>query len=134
MFLHEKAAPVQVVLKERPFTLDVVDLQDLSEDEQLERIEKFKQQDQLRGFDLSKDSLMRASVFQRALPAIAGYGLSYPSSDGWCFGLVVQDICDLSCTLHDVPYKLAPVKPYKEYIKWLENKISKHHFNIGSNH
>ncbi|MEH7234436.1 hypothetical protein V7070_19700, partial [Bacillus safensis] len=45
-------------------TLDVVDLQDLSEDEQLERIDKFKQQDQLRGFDLSKDSLMRASVFQ----------------------------------------------------------------------
>ncbi|BBP87062.1 hypothetical protein BsIDN1_06800 [Bacillus safensis] len=125
VFLHEKVKrPVQVVLKERPFTLDVVDLQDLSEDEQLERIEKFKQQDQLRGFDLSKDSLMRASVFQTG-PASYRWIWSYHHIllDGWCFGLVVQELFAIyHALLHDVPYKLAPVKPYKEYIKWLEKQ------------
>ena len=75
VFLHEKVKrPVQVVLKNRPFQLDIVDIQDLSESEQLERIDRFKQKDQLRGFDLSKDLLMRASVFKRVLQAIAGYG------------------------------------------------------------
>ncbi|GMG77393.1 non-ribosomal peptide synthetase [Bacillus safensis] len=125
VFLHEKVKrPVQVVLKERPFTLDVVDLQDLSEDEQLERIEKFKQQDQLRGFDLSKDSLMRASVFQTG-PASYRWIWSYHHIllDGWCFGLVVQELFAIyHALLHDVPYKLEPVKPYKEYIKWLEKQ------------
>lgn len=125
VFLHEKVKrPVQVVLKERPFTLDVVDLQDLSEDEQLERIDKFKQQDQLRGFDLSKDSLMRASVFQTG-PASYRWIWSYHHIllDGWCFGLVVQELFAIyHALLHDVPYKLAPVKPYKEYIKWLEKQ------------
>ncbi|MFP7294485.1 non-ribosomal peptide synthetase [Bacillus safensis] len=125
VFLHEKVKrPVQVVLKERPFTLDVVDLQDLSEDEQLERIEKFKQQDQLRGFDLSKDSLMRASVFQTG-PGSYRWIWSYHHIllDGWCFGLVVQELFAIyHALLHDVPYKLEPVKPYKEYIKWLEKQ------------
>lgn len=125
VFLHEKVKrPVQVVLKERPFTLDVVDLQDLSEDEQLERIEKFKQHDQLRGFDLSKDSLMRASVFQTG-PASYRWIWSYHHIllDGWCFGLVVQELFAIyHALLHDIPYKLEPVKPYKEYIKWLEKQ------------
>ncbi|CAM5602201.1 non-ribosomal peptide synthetase [Bacillus safensis FO-36b] [Bacillus safensis subsp. safensis] len=91
VFLHEKVKrPVQVVLKERPFTLDVVDLQDLSEDEQLERIDKFKQQDQLRGFDLSRILSCRASVFQTG-PASYRWIWSYHHIllDGWCFGLVV---------------------------------------------
>ncbi|MGE6527017.1 non-ribosomal peptide synthetase [Bacillus safensis] len=125
VFLHEKVKrPVQVVLKERPFTLDVVDLQDLSEDEQLERIEKFKQQDQLRGFDLSKDSLMRASVFQTGSASYRWiWSYHHILLDGWCFGLVVQELFAIyHALLHDVPYKLEPVKPYKEYIKWLEKQ------------
>lgn len=125
VFLHEKVKrPVQVVLKERPFTLDVVDLQDLSEDEQLERIEKFKQRDQLRGFDLSKDSLMRASVFQTGSASYRWiWSYHHILLDGWCFGLVVQELFAIyHALLHDVPYKLEPVKPYKEYIKWLEKQ------------
>lgn len=125
VFLHEKVKrPVQVVLKKRPFTLDVVNMQDLSEDEQLVRIETFKQQDQLRGFDLSKDSLMRASVFQTG-PASYRWIWSYHHIllDGWCFGLVVQELFAIyHALLHDIPYKLEPVKPYKEYIQWLEKQ------------
>ncbi|PRO40486.1 non-ribosomal peptide synthetase [Bacillus sp. LLTC93] len=125
VFLHEKVKrPVQVVLKKRPFTLDVVDMQDLSEDEQLVRIEAFKQKDQLRGFDLSKDSLMRASVFQTG-PASYRWIWSYHHIllDGWCFGLVVQELFAIyHALLHDIPYRLEPVKPYKEYIQWLEKQ------------
>ncbi|MDR0126243.1 non-ribosomal peptide synthetase [Bacillus zhangzhouensis] len=125
VFLHEKVKrPVQVVLKKRPFTLDVVDMQDLSEDEQLVRIEAFKQKDQLRGFDLSKDSLMRASVFQTG-PASYRWIWSYHHIllDGWCFGLVVQELFAIYyALLHDIPYRLEPVKPYKEYIQWLEKQ------------
>ncbi|MEJ4084743.1 non-ribosomal peptide synthetase [Bacillus altitudinis] len=125
VFLHEKVKrPVQVVLKNRPFQLDVVDIQDLSESEQLERIDRFKQQDQLRGFDLSKDLLMRASVFQTG-PSSYRWIWSYHHIllDGWCFGLVVQELFAIyHALLHDIPYRLEPVKPYKEYIQWLEKQ------------
>lgn len=125
VFLHEKVKrPVQVVLKNRPFQLDVVDIQDLSESEQLERIDRFKQKDQLRGFDLSKDLLMRASVFQTG-PSSYRWIWSYHHIllDGWCFGLVVQELFAIyHALLHDIPYRLEPVKPYKEYIHWLEKQ------------
>lgn len=125
VFLHEKVKrPVQVVLKNRPFQFDVVDIQDLSESEQLERIDRFKQKDQLRGFDLSKDLLMRASVFQTG-PSSYRWIWSYHHIllDGWCFGLVVQELFAIyHALLHDIPYRLEPVKPYKEYIQWLEKQ------------
>ncbi|WP_144610427.1 non-ribosomal peptide synthetase [Bacillus altitudinis] len=125
VFLHEKVKrPVQVVLKNRPFQLDVVDIQDLSESEQLERIDRLKQKDQLRGFDLSKDLLMRASVFQTG-PSSYRWIWSYHHIllDGWCFGLVVQELFAIyHALLHDIPYRLEPVKPYKEYIHWLEKQ------------
>ncbi|MEC1183419.1 non-ribosomal peptide synthetase [Bacillus altitudinis] len=125
VFLHEKVKrPVQVVLKNRPFQLDVVDIQDLSESEQLERIDRFKQKDQLRGFDLSKDLLMRASVFKTG-PSSYRWIWSYHHIllDGWCFGLVVQELFAIyHALLHDIPYRLEPVKPYKEYIQWLEKQ------------
>ncbi|MCY7437707.1 non-ribosomal peptide synthetase [Bacillus altitudinis] len=125
VFLHEKVKrPVQVVLKNRPFQLDIVDIQDLSESEQLERIDRFKQKDQLRGFDLSKDLLMRASVFQTG-PSSYRWIWSYHHIllDGWCFGLVVQELFAIyHALLHDIPYRLEPVKPYKEYIQWLEKQ------------
>lgn len=125
VFLHEKVKrPIQVVLKNRPFQLDIVDIQDLSESEQLERIDRFKQKDQLRGFDLSKDLLMRASVFQTG-PSSYRWIWSYHHIllDGWCFGLVVQELFAIyHALLHDIPYRLEPVKPYKEYIQWLEKQ------------
>ncbi|OJT57690.1 non-ribosomal peptide synthetase [Bacillus altitudinis] len=125
VFLHEKVKrPIQVVLKNRPFQLDIVDIQDLSESEQLERIDRFKQKDQLRGFDLSKDLLMRASVFQTG-PSSYRWVWSYHHIllDGWCFGLVVQELFAIyHALLHDIPYRLEPVKPYKEYIQWLEKQ------------
>ena len=67
---------------------------------------------------------MRATVFQTG-PASYRWIWSYHHIllDGWCFGLVVQELYAIYHTLlHDLPYKLEPVKPYKEYIQWLEKQ------------
>ncbi|WP_353853827.1 amino acid adenylation domain-containing protein [Bacillus sp. Bos-x628] len=125
VFLHEKVKrPIQVVLKKRPFHMDVIDLQSLSEKEQLVHIDTFKQEDQLRGFDLSKDMLMRVSLFQTG-PSSYRWIWSYHHIllDGWCFGLVVQELFAIyHALLHEMPCKLQPVKPYKDYIQWLEKQ------------
>nr|MDH3083017.1 condensation domain-containing protein [Bacillus subtilis] len=43
--------------------------------------------------------------------------------DGWCFGIVVQDLFKVYNALREQkPYSLPPVKPYKDYIKWLEKQ------------
>ncbi|MGE6631995.1 non-ribosomal peptide synthetase [Bacillus sp. NPDC077027] len=125
VFLHEKVKrPVQVVLKKRPFTIDVIDLSDLPEKEQMARIEAYKKEDQMRGFNLAKDMLMRAVVFQTASSAYRWiWSYHHILLDGWCFGLVVQELFTIySALLHDKPYTLHPVKPYKEYIQWLEKQ------------
>ncbi|WP_434781194.1 condensation domain-containing protein [Bacillus subtilis] len=72
----------------------------------------------------SKDALMRATVFQTS-PTSYRWIWSYHHIllDGWCFGLVVQELFAMyHALLHDIPYKLEPVKPYKEYIQWLEKQ------------
>lgn len=43
--------------------------------------------------------------------------------DGWCFGIVVQELFEVYNALRENrPYSLGPVKPYKDYIKWLESQ------------
>lgn len=67
---------------------------------------------------------MRASVFQTG-PSSYRWVWSYHHIllDGWCFSLVVQELFAIyHALLHDIPYRLEPVKPYKEYIQWLEKQ------------
>ncbi|MGV2549534.1 condensation domain-containing protein, partial [Bacillus licheniformis] len=43
--------------------------------------------------------------------------------DGWCFCIVVQELFEVYNALRENrPYSLGPVRPYQEYIKWLESQ------------
>ncbi|WP_307893312.1 non-ribosomal peptide synthetase [Bacillus swezeyi] len=125
VFVHEKMKrPVQVVLKERSFQVEEIDLSGFSEKEQHKRIEDYKQKDKEKGFHLSKDIPMRTAIFKKG-PDHYEWVWSYHHIllDGWCFGVVVQELFKVYNALRkNEPYSLNSVKPYKEYIKWLENQ------------
>ncbi len=75
VFVHEKMKrPVQVVLKERSFQAEEIDLSGLSEAEQNERIEDYKRKDKEKGFNLSKDIPMRTAVFKKDRTVTNGCG------------------------------------------------------------
>ncbi len=125
VFVHEKMKrPVQVVLKERSFQAEEIDLSGLSEAEQNERIEDYKRKDKEKGFNLSKDIPMRTAVFKKGQDRYEWmWSYHHILLDGWCFGIVVQELFEVYNALRENrPYSLGPVKPYKDYIKWLESQ------------
>ncbi|MCY8907532.1 amino acid adenylation domain-containing protein [Bacillus atrophaeus] len=125
VFIHEKVKrPVQVVLKKRPFQIEEIDLSHLSEKEQEQKINEYKEQDKRQGFDLTRDIPMRTAVFKKGEASFEWvWSYHHILLDGWCFGVVVQDLFQVYNALREKkPYSLKPVKPYKEYIKWLEKQ------------
>ncbi|WP_434813447.1 surfactin non-ribosomal peptide synthetase SrfAC [Bacillus halotolerans] len=125
VFIHEKVKrPVQVVLKKRQFHIEEMDQTHLSESEQTDKINEYKAQDKIKGFDLTRDIPMRAAIFKKADNSFEWvWSYHHIILDGWCFGIVVQDLFKVYNALREQkPYSLPPVKPYKEYIKWLEKQ------------
>ncbi|QQF62273.1 surfactin non-ribosomal peptide synthetase SrfAC [Bacillus mojavensis] len=125
VFIHEKVKrPVQVVLKKRQFHIEEMDLTHLPESEQTDKINEYKAQDKIKGFDLTRDIPMRAAIFKKADNSFEWvWSYHHMILDGWCFGIVVQDLFKVYNALREQkPYSLPPVKPYKEYIKWLEKQ------------
>ncbi|MBG9913393.1 peptide synthetase [Bacillus sonorensis] len=125
VFVHEKMKrPVQVVLKERSFQVEEADLSGLPELQQKKHIEDYKQKDKIKGFNLSKDIPMRTAIFKTGADTYEWvWSYHHILLDGWCFGVVVQELFQVYNALREnKPYQLNPVKPYKEYIKWLEKQ------------
>jgi amino acid adenylation domain-containing protein len=125
VFVHEiMKRPVQVVLKTRNVQVPEVDLSALADELQEQRIREYKQQDKEQGFDLSKDIPLRTCVFKKA-EGVYEWVWSYHHIllDGWCFGIVMDELFQVyESLLHDSTIDLPPVKPYKEYIDWLERQ------------
>lgn len=125
VFVHEKMKrPLQVVLKKRTFKVKEVDLSGLSDDEQEKHISAFKRTDRKSGFDLSKDILMRATVFKKGEASYEWiWSYHHILLDGWCFGIIAQELFQTyEALLHNRPNRHSAVKPYKEYIHWLEKQ------------
>jgi amino acid adenylation domain-containing protein len=123
VFVHEKLKrPVQVVLKQRTFIVREIDLSALSIAEQEERILSYKQSEKEQGFDLSKDMPMRTVVFKKGRDDFEWiWSYHHILLDGWCFGIVVQELFQVyEALLLGRNYSLPSVRPYKAYIKWLE--------------
>ncbi|WP_332603925.1 condensation domain-containing protein, partial [Bacillus sp. S1(2024)] len=94
VFIHEKVKrPVQVVLKKRQFHIEEIDLTHLTGSEQTAKINEYKEQDKIRGFDLTRDIPMRAAIFKKAEESFEWvWSYHHIILDGWCFGIVVQDL------------------------------------------
>ncbi|MDA8527289.1 amino acid adenylation domain-containing protein [Opitutaceae bacterium] len=116
-FLHEDLPePLQVVWRERPVEINVIDLRNSDQGEQAAQIERSRNADLNRPFDLARDPLWRVTVWQLAndLNEIV-WSYHHVLLDGWSLGLVHRDLFDL----YDGRATLAATTPYQNYIKWL---------------
>ena len=138
-FMHEGIEnPVQVVFKTRQPECQFVDLRegltinnfdietkngDISF-EQNSVIEQYLTVDLAKGFDLQKDSLMRLSLYQLKETEFR-FVWCFPHIliDAWSMGLVMADLANIYrqlCRGEIGNGALAPVVPWKHYIKWLK--------------
>ncbi|MCP4150945.1 MAG: amino acid adenylation domain-containing protein, partial [bacterium] len=133
VFIFEKVKKsLQVVLKQRTSTIYFQDLTHLPGEQPERYIKEFKEKDKEKGFDLSKDILLRYSILQVSPIAYEIIILLHHIIiDGWSTGMLILEMTNIYRLLRDgKPVKLPRVTPYSTYIKWLEKQDNQ----AGLNH
>ncbi|MCX6580366.1 MAG: amino acid adenylation domain-containing protein [Candidatus Aminicenantes bacterium] len=115
--------PLQVVLKERAFSLEYEDISgaDNNMDDYLTR---YKEKDLSGLFNLEKDLLIRVAVIKSG-PAVYDFVWSFHHilMDGWCIGLLISEYFEIyQSFVEKRPYHLPKVTPYRTFIEWLEKQ------------
>lgn len=114
--------PIQVVLKERQLDLHYEDLSDEPQPQQY--LQAYKQADTARTFALSRDVLMRVAVFRLSDQEHEFiWTFHHILLDGWCLAILNEEFFQLYYSLLEGrPHQLPAVKPYVDYIRWLEKR------------
>lgn len=125
LFIHEKTkTPQQVVLKKRPAKVVFEDISNLKSDKQDEYVIRFKEEDIQRGFNLSRDILIRMSIIKKSEHThLIIWSFHHIVMDGWCMGIITKELFEI---YHALAERRTPnveaVQPYVNYIKWLEKQ------------
>jgi NRPS condensation-like uncharacterized protein len=92
-FVHKNMdEPVQVVLKERKYKMPFEDISHIKEERKHRYLEAVKKKELEKGFDLSKDLLMRILLFKTDTHSYKlVWMFHHIIMDGWCLGLVFKD-------------------------------------------
>lgn len=116
--------PRQVVFKQRRATVELHDLSLLGPEEQIRTIKRFAAEDRAKGFDLSKDLLMRIVLFKTGTDSYhAIWSFHHIIMDGWCFSILMKDFIKIyHCLLKGLPLDDKRPTPYSAYISWLDRQ------------
>ncbi len=115
--------PRQVVLKKRNFELAIDDFSGIDTSMLVAALEEFKLNDRRKGFDLSADLLLRATLINlgnqkhRLI-----FTFHHIILDGWCLGLVFGDVFsfyDELCKLPTAVIEPQETSTYNQFIAWL---------------
>ncbi|OLQ57027.1 non-ribosomal peptide synthetase [Bacillus licheniformis] len=122
-----KDQPLQIVLREKPIEITVEDIRNMEDEQRGKLIADFVQKDKERGFDLTRDALMRVSILRTDDDqARLIWSFHHILMDGWCLPLVTKEVFETYYELLDrrKPEREA-VTPYSRYIEWLEDQDHK---------
>jgi amino acid adenylation domain-containing protein len=114
--------PLQVVLRQRKVEFYFEDISSYQEEEKTLYLEKCRKKDIKRGFDISKDMLLRVSLFQVDINSYyLMWSKHYILMDGWCVGIVFNELAQIYEGLRTgFPVVLEEVTPYRDFVTWLE--------------
>lgn len=120
--------PYQVIIRDRKIEFNVVDLMDGAE-----ALEDLKHSDIERGFDLTKDSLLRVTLIRTCRnKGILLWTFHHIILDGWCSSFVLKDFFWFYTLLlegntrdeliDDIYRENKDVATYEDYIRWVTQK------------
>lgn len=125
VFTYKKTKkPRQVVLKKRTMDIFYEDISSLEENAKIEYLENLKSEDKKKGFNLSKDILMRVSVIKisETLYNIL-WSFHHIIMDGWCLGIILKDLIRMYRSFKcGEPVNPGTAAPYSRYIEWIEKR------------
>lgn len=124
-FVYQKLqTPRQIVFKEKDQAILFEDLREIAKDKQDIYLNKFKELDRQKGFDLTKGHLMRVAVFQVSDQEYTIiWSHHHIIMDGWCRGIIFKDFFSIYGLLKSgAEVSLPKVYPYSTFIDWLKNQ------------
>ncbi|MCP5425318.1 MAG: amino acid adenylation domain-containing protein [Gammaproteobacteria bacterium] len=125
VFVHANVdRPLQVVLKECPVEYRVADIRSLPAAEQPGYCQQAMADERRRGFDLSRDGLLRIQVLRLGEDRYRViWSYHHILLDGWSLGLAQRELLALYQALRRAqPPALPAPAPYSRYIKWLQGR------------
>ncbi|MCP5047212.1 MAG: amino acid adenylation domain-containing protein [bacterium] len=124
-FIDKGKNPVQVILKKREPEIYYEDLQNRDLKDGVENyIREFKEKDKQRSFDLIRDVLLRISILCLGNNEYhVTWSYHHILMDGWSSGILISEFFELyNSFIGNRPHRLSQVKPFREYIQWLEKQ------------
>ncbi len=128
VFVYETLEkPVQVVLRKRKANISHEDITSIEQERKAEYIEKLKEADIETGFDLTKDTLIRAAIIKEAERKYQiVWSFHHIIMDGWCLSLIMKDFFESYSSIkagHAVD--IGKSEAYGSFIEWLEQQEKK---------
>ena len=123
-FIHKYTDNLfQVVLKDRTGKFIYKDISDKNKRKQDIIINKIKEHDLERGFDLEEDTLMRLIVIKLDFDKYEFLWTHHHILlDGWCLGILLPEFNEIyKSIVEGRKYQLPDVKPFSVYLNWLGN-------------
>ncbi|MGX5439995.1 amino acid adenylation domain-containing protein [Bacillus thuringiensis] len=116
--------PRNVILKDRKMDFRYNDIRHQKMDQQKESIKTYSEQDREKGFDFSKDSLIRLELIQTGEET---YTIIWSNHhilfDGWGRGVILGELFHIYGNKRaGQHHHLEEPRPYSDYIKWLEEQ------------
>ena len=116
--------PVQVVRRNVNLPFSVLDWQDLSADEQQEKLRLFRQNDRGIAFDPGTAPLMRVAVIRLTSEQyIFIWSCHHLLLDRWCLSTLFEDLFSLYESNRKLtPARLSEAVPFRNYIAWIQKQ------------
>ncbi|KAA6443594.1 non-ribosomal peptide synthetase, partial [Bacillus swezeyi] len=121
-FHYRLDEPLHVIMKDRNVKFEHRDIRKQNDQEDV--LESYLNEDRQKGFDLAKETLMRACLFRTAEDSYQFvWTYHHILLDGWCLGIILDELF----TIYEKKRKgkdpqLEDPRPYSDYIKWLESQ------------
>ncbi len=119
--------PVQVVFKKRQVKIQYQDISRMNPLKIPGLIEKYRQDDREKGFNLAKDPLLRLSVFKTGSMSYSMImSFHHIIIDGWCTGIIFKELFTIYYAfLNEIPLELPVFEPFSTYLNWLQKQDTK---------
>lgn len=125
-YWEEIQKPLQMVNKQVDLPWVQMDWRHLTPDEQQKHLEEFLSSDRQKGFNVTQAPLMRFTIIQLGEETYQFiWSHHHILFDGWSMQIILKEVLAFyEATQRGENLRLQEVRPYREYIEWLQQQDS----------
>lgn len=123
-FLRHQEQALQVVYRDVPPPVTILDWQDLSASQQTAKLKQLMSEQLKEGFDLTKPTQMSITLIQIAAEKYQLIrSFHHILTDAWCFSLIMMDFLSFYHAIKKgETLQLPKPRPFQDYIAWLQQQ------------